>query len=235
MASETGTLALVGGAEWSEGCSFDETLLEASGGTDVLVLPTASAYERPERLVVAAAEWFAGLGLGASVEGLMVLTRADAQDPDAATIVRRSRFVYLSGGSALHLRSVLKGSAVLGALREAWAAGAVVAGAGAGAVALTDPMVDPRGGALTVGLGLIEGLAVFTHYGDVAEDAHGEKLHRSVTLAPAGLPVVGLPERTALLRDPAGRWSAAGGGLPSVFVDGRAAADGVSRLQGLGP
>jgi len=65
----------------------------------------------------------------------------------------------------------------------------VVAGAGAGAMALTDPMVDPRGGALTVGLGLIEGLAVFTHYGDVAEDAHGEKLHRSVLLAPAGVPV----------------------------------------------
>jgi cyanophycinase len=232
VASSTGTLALVGGAEWSEGCSFDESLLAASGGTDVLVLPTASAYERPERLVVAAAEWFASLG--AAVEGLMVLTRADAADADAATVVRRARFVYLSGGSALHLRSVLKGSAVLGALREAWQNGAVVAGAGAGAMALTDPMVDPRGGALTVGLGLIEGLAVFTHYGDVAEDAHGEKLHRSVALAPEGLPVVGLPERTALLRDPSGRWSASGIGQPTVFVDGERAADGVGRLNDLG-
>jgi cyanophycinase len=230
VAATTGTLALVGGAEWSEGCSFDESLLAASGGTDVLVLPTASAYEHPERLAVRAAEWFAGLG--ANVEGLMVLTRADAEDADVAKVVRRARFVYLSGGSALHLRSVLKGSAVLAALREAWADGAVVAGAGAGAMALTDPMVDPRGGALTVGLGLIEGLAVFTHYGDVAEDAHGVKLHRSVTLAPEGLPVVGLPERTALLRDPAGRWSSSGVGRPSVFVDGRAAVDGVDRLNG---
>lgn len=230
VATPTGTLALVGGGEWSEGCSFDATLLEASGGTHVLVLPTASAYERPERLVVAAAEWFAGLG--ASVEGLMVLSRADALDADAAKVVRRSRFVYLSGGSALHLRSVLKGSAVLAALREAWSDGAVVAGAGAAAMALTDPMVDPRGGALTVGLGLIEGLAVFTHYGDLAEDAHGEKLHRSVTLAPEGLAVVGLPERTALLRDPSGRWRSEGAGRPSVFVDGRPAADGVGRLNG---
>ena len=231
VASSTGILALVGGAEWSDGCSFDEPLLSASGGTDVLVLPTASAYERPERLVVAAAEWFAPLG--ASVEGLMVLSRADAEDADAATVLRRARFIYLSGGSALHLRSVLKGSAVLQALREAWADGAVVAGAGAGAMALTDPMVDPRGGALTVGLGLIEGLAVFTHYGDAAEDAHGEKLHRSVTLAPAGLPIVGLPQRTALLRDPDGRWRAAGVGQPSVFVDGRPAGDGVDRLHKL--
>ena len=106
----------------------------------------------------------------------------------------------------------------------------MVAGAGAGAMALTDPMVDPRGGALTVGLGLIEGLAVFTHYGDVEEDAHGEKLHRSVTLAPEGLPVVGLPERSALIRDPSGSWRTAGAEVPSVFVDGAPA--GLAALPG---
>ncbi|MGH9047842.1 MAG: Type 1 glutamine amidotransferase-like domain-containing protein [Acidimicrobiales bacterium] len=228
MASSTGTLALVGGAEWTEGCSFDRELLAASGGTEVLVLPTAAAYERPERLVIAAAEWFSELG--AEVEGLMVLNRGDAEDRGAADIVRRARFVYFSGGSSLHLRSVLKGSAVFEALREAWEDGAVVAGAGAGAMALTDPMVDPRGGALTVGLGLIEGMAVFTHYGDLVEDAHGEKLHRSVTLAPEGLPVVGLPERTALIRDPSGTWQGWGAGQPAVFLDGKFAEGGVAKL-----
>lgn len=228
MAAPGGTLALVGGGEWTEGCSFDRELLEASGGTEVLVLPTAAAYERPEKLVVAAAEWFTTLG--GEVEGLMVLSRADAEDRGAAELVRRARFVYLSGGSSLHLRSVLKGSAVYAALEAAWHSGAVVAGAGAGAMALTDPMVDPRGGALTVGLGLIGGLAVFTHYGDAAEDAHGEKLHRSVTLAPAGLPVVGLPERSALIRDPSGAWRTAGADAPSVFVDGARAERGLEAL-----
>ena len=229
MAASPGILALVGGSEWTEGCSFDAELLAASGGTDVLVLPTAAAYEKPERVVVAAAEWFSRMG--AEVEGLMVLGRSDAEDGGAAEVVRRARFVYLSGGSSLHLRSVLKGSAVFDALRDAWQGGAVVAGSGAGAMALTDPMVDPRGGALTVGLGLIEGVAVISHYGAMDEDAHGEKLHRSVALAPEGLPVVGLPERSALIREAPGSWRSAGVAEPSVFVNGSAAPDGLGAIS----
>ena len=52
----TGTLALVGGDEWTDGCTFDSSLLAASGGTDVLVLPTAAAYQHPERVVLRAAD-----------------------------------------------------------------------------------------------------------------------------------------------------------------------------------
>ena len=40
------------------GCSFDAEFLAASGSDEVLVLPTAAAYEHPERLVVGAGEWF---------------------------------------------------------------------------------------------------------------------------------------------------------------------------------
>jgi cyanophycinase len=223
-----GLLALVGGEEWTAGCSFDRDLLEASGGRDVLVLPTAAAYERPERTVLAAGAWFSELG--GQVEGLMVVSRADAEDPAMAERVRRARFVYLSDGSPLHLRSVLKGSRVLAALEEAWRAGAVVAGSAAGAMVLTDPMVDPRGGALTVGLGLVDGLAVVPNFGDVDRDAHGEKLHRSVALAPQGLPVVGIPDRTALIRGPDGSWRSAGERPVTVFVDGVAAPDGMAAL-----
>ena len=41
---------------------------------------------------------------------------------------------------------------------------------------LTDPMVDPRGGALTLGLGLVDNLTVVPHFGDEHDDAHGQKL-----------------------------------------------------------
>jgi len=229
MDTAPGVLALVGGGEWTPGCSFDAELLAASGGTEVVVLPTAGAYEHPERQVLAAATWFADLG--AQVEGLMVLSRADAEDAGAVAVVAGARFIYLGGGSPLHLRSVLKGSRLFGALLDAWRTGAVVAGSAAGAMVLTDPMVDPRGGALTVGLGLVERMAVVPQFGDAHEDAHGAKLHRSVALAPKGLPVVGIPERTALIRDPSGSWRSAGAGEPTVFVDGKVAQRGLAELS----
>ncbi len=223
-----GLLALVGGFEWTEGCTFDATLLSASGGKEVVVLPTAAAYQHPERVALHAAEWFANLG--GQVEGLMVVDRASANDPGMAAVVRGARFVYLSGGSPLHLKSVLKGSATLAALREAWSSGAVVAGSAAGAMVLTDPMVDPRGGALTVGLGLVDQLAVVPQFGDGLEDVHGQKLQRTVALAPTGLPVVGIPDRTALLRAGDGTWSYEGAAPPVVFLDG-ARTEGLGALQ----
>lgn len=215
--STVGLLALVGGDEWRPGCDFDAELLSASGGQQVLVLPTAAAYEHPDKAVELATAWFASLG--ATVRGLMVLGRADAQDQANAEVVRSSRFIYLGGGSPLHLRSVLKASPVWEALLGAWRDGAVVAGSSAGAMVLTDPMVDPRGGALTVGLGMVEQLAVIPHFGN----ENAEKVHRSIALAAPGVAVVGIPERTALLRDPDGSWRAAGEGEVQVFVSGQPA------------
>jgi cyanophycinase len=214
---QCGPLALVGGDEWGPGCDFDAELLAASGSDEVLVLPTAAAYEHPEKAVQHAEAWFSSLG--GRARGLMVLGRADAEDEDNAAVVRASRFVYLCGGSPMHLRSVLKASRVWEALLEAWRAGAAVAGSSAGAMVLTDPMVDPRGGALTVGLGMVEQLAVIPHFGHES----AEKVHRSIALAAPGLPVVGIPERTALVRDPDGAWRQAGVGEVQVFVSGKPA------------
>ncbi|HVB92144.1 MAG TPA: Type 1 glutamine amidotransferase-like domain-containing protein [Acidimicrobiales bacterium] len=225
----TGVLALVGGSEWTEGCSFDATLLAASGGHNVVVLPTAAAYQHPERVVLRAAEWFEGLG--GRVEGLMVVDRASADDPGMAGAVAAASFIYLAGGSALHLKAVLKNSAVFEALRQAWGGGAVVAGAAAGAMVLTDPMVDPRGGALTLGLGLVDQLAIVPHYGDEEDDAHGQKLERTVAMAPASLPIVGIPARTALIRSGDGRWSYEGAAAPVVFIGG-ARSEGLDALAG---
>jgi cyanophycinase len=212
----TGHLALVGGAEWTEGCGFDQELWETSGRAEVLVLPTAAAYEHPARAVEVATNWF--FGFGASVRGLMVINRRDALDQSAADELRQARFIYLSGGSPMHLRSVLKDTPAWEALVAAWRDGAVVAGSSAGAMVLCDPMVDPRGGALTLGLGLIDHLAVLPHY----DTWSPEKAERTVELATGHLRIAAIDERTALIRDPDGSWRTAGAGEVTVYVDGQA-------------
>src|SRR5258707_313639 len=84
-----------------------------------------------------------------------------------------------------------------------------------------------RGGALTLGLGLVDNVTVFPHFGDDHDDAHGEKLERTVAMAPEALPVVALPARTALIKDGKGAWRAEGAGTPAVFVGG-------TQTEGLG-
>jgi cyanophycinase len=84
---------------------------------------------------------------------------------------------------------------------------------------LCDPAVDPRGGAFTLGLGLLPHLAVVARADTWSED----KLHRTLQLTPAGVPLVEVDERTALLRDGEGEWRAAGVGGISVWIDGHQA------------
>lgn len=217
-----GPLALVGGAEWRAGCDFDRDLLAQSGGREVLVLPTAAAYEHPDRALEEAGRWFDELG--ATVRPLRVLTRRDAVDEANVAPIEDAAFIYLSGGSPMHLRSVLKDSPVWDALVAAWRRGAVLAGSGSGAMVLCDPMVDPRGGALTLGLGLLEQLAVIPHHDTWSED----KAKRTLHIAPAGLAIAGIDARTALIRSPEGTWRAAGAGSVVVYLDGEEA--GLSAL-----
>ncbi len=213
----TGPLALVGGGEWREGCDFDADLLAASGGTEVVVLPTAAAYEHPDHAVERAARWFDGLG--ASVRPVPAVDRSGARDDANVATVRDARFVYLSDGSPMHLRSVLLQTPLWDALVAAWEGGAVIAGSGAGATVLCDPAVDPRGGAFTLGLGLVRQMAVVARADTWSED----KLHRTLQLTPAGVPLVEVDERTALVRDGDGGWRSAGAGEVSVWVGGHQA------------
>ena len=216
----TGTIALQGGGPFAANDELDTRLLRdvltgANGAGDraregasprVVVLPTADAYEHPERLVAAAMNWAERLGGAAGgfeVEALMVMRRGEALESGPADVVRRARVVYLVGDQPLHLRSVLKGTPVWDAISEVLADGGLVVATGGSADAVCDPMIDPRGGAFTLGLGLVTGLALVTE----AETWSPERLHRTLVLA--NTPVARLPTGAALvLRD--GAWEQVG-------------------------
>jgi cyanophycinase len=197
------------------GCrELDTELATAADATEVLVLPTAAAFERPDDVAARAVEYFAGLGLTA--RSIMVLHRTEAEDPAIAASVEAARFVFLSDGSPLHLRSVLKSSALFDALLTAYRSGASLAASGAGATVLCDPMVDPRGGAYTVGLGVVSGLAVFPSHRSVAD----HRWARSIDLLPANATLAGIDAETALVRDRAGDWRVSGAGTVTLCSRG---------------
>jgi len=207
-----GTLALIGGGEWGEHHrTLDRRLLDLSGATEVVVLPTALAFEHPDRVGEAALAHFTPLG--ATVRVVRALNRRDADEAHNVAAVAKAKYVYLADGSPMHLRSVLKSSALYEAMLDAYRGGAVIAASGAGATVLCDPMVDPRGGAYTVGLGFVSGLAVFPYHGSAAEHLK----QRSIELRPADALLVGVDEETALVREPGPSWSVAGAGGVTVY------------------
>ena len=211
-ASSGGTFALIGGGEWSDGCrAFDADLVATSGAAEVLVLPTAAAFEHADRVGARAVGYFEGLGVKA--RSLPVLHRGEAEDAQIAKEVRAAKFVYLSDGSPLHLRSVLKDSALFEALLASYHGGGVLAASGAGATVLCDPMVDPRGGAYTVGLGVVRNVAVFPYHGTAADHLR----ERSIDLLPKNATLIGIDEQTALVHGPDGSWTARGAGAVSVY------------------
>ena len=196
-----GILALQGGGPFVANDDLDRRLITAAGATRVIMLPTADAYEHPELLVAAAMKW--GERLDVEVEALMVMRRGEAMEDGVVGVVRGARAVYLVGDQPLHLRSVLKGTPLWDAIAQVLATGGLVAATGGSAAAMCDPMVDPRGGAFTLGLGLIDGLALVTE----AETWSTDRLHRTLKLA--NTPIVELPSGSALVHTAEG-WERVG-------------------------
>ena len=83
---------------------------------------------------------------------------------------------------------------------------------------LCDPMVDTRGGAFTVGLGLLPGVAVIARSDEWSPD----KVRRTIDLASAGVVLLELPTCTAVIDDiGTGGWRVAGKGNVIVHRDGK--------------
>lgn len=205
----SGQLILQGGGPFVSNDELDTRILRGMNGY-VAVLPTAEAFENPGALIATSVLWAQRMGVETKL--CAVYTRADAREDHLAKIVREAGAVYVVGDSPIHLRTTLQGTVVYEALEQQLDNGIVVAVAGS-AAALCDPMVDPRGGAFTLGLGLAEGIAVITE----SETWSHDRLQRSLQLA--NTTVVQLPTGSALLCVQ-GKWSVDGpviihGALPN--------------------
>ena len=192
-------LVLQGGGPFVGNDQLDQEVLAATSGY-VAVLPTAEAFENPNDLVAAAQAW--ALRLGREIRVCEVYNRHDANEDHHAKTIRKAGAVYVVGDSPIHLRSTLKDTLIFDALQEQFSDGLLVA-AGGSAAALCDPMIDPRGGAFALGLGLISGIAMIAE----SETWSADRLHRTLQLANTA--VAEVPTGAALLHVD-GAWSTRG-------------------------
>jgi cyanophycinase len=179
-------LVLQGGSPFVGNDQLDQEVLAATSGY-VAVLPTAEAW---------------ALRLGREIRVCEVYNRHDANEEHHAKNISKAGAVYVVGDSPIHLRSTLKDTLVFDALQEQFSDGLLVA-AGGSAAALCDPMIDPRGGAFALGLGLISGIAMIAE----SETWSADRLHRTLQLA--NIFVAEVPTGAALLCVD-GAWSTRG-------------------------
>lgn len=192
----TQLVVLQGGGPFTANDEYDAQILSVHPGY-VAILPTAEAFENPDDLVQSSVAWAKRLGVTTKL--CAVYSRADAREESFATMISEAAVVYVVGDSPIHLRSTLKDTVVFDAIA---AHSCVVATAGS-AAAMCDPMVDPRGGAFALGLGLVSGIAAITE----SEKWPEERLQRTLSLANTS--VAEIPTGAALMYQD-GTWSTHG-------------------------
>jgi cyanophycinase len=182
------------------------------------------------------------------------VTRAEADADSIARQLDGVTGVWFPGGDQVRLAGVLRGTALLRAIRERFRAGAVVGGTSAGAAIMSDSMItgnQSRPGEDTVGyfgdefpaiarrtievapgFGFLHGAMVDQHF--VRRERHNRLL--SVVLERPSLLGVGIDEGTAIEVGSVGAWRILGDGVVVIY-DARSAqitAPGAARLGAAG-
>lgn len=148
-------IVLAGGRELDAGTPAGRAL---TGCDSVAVVTVAAAFRRPDALMSRIGAWAEELSVRPAV--VSALRRSDALDPDVSGPIAECDGVLVLDGSPAHFVSAVKATPLLEAIVAAQGRGADVVWSGAAAAAVCASMVDDRGGALTVGLGLHDGIVV---------------------------------------------------------------------------
>ena len=228
----SGTLALVGAGEFLAPMNgVDRALLNRSGGTQVAVLPTASAPDGPgvpERWAKMGIDHFNALG--AQTEAVMALDRDQCHNQALADRVSAANLVYFSGGKPDYLVQTLIDTPVWAAVKAVYDRGGVIAGCSAGAMMLGAhvPSFKVRFGLPLIdhwlpAFGLLPNSIVIPHYNEFPEF-----ISRLMFRLPNGSNMIGVDGNTALVGSN-GDWTVMGqlrvtlriGGKTTRYLNGQ--------------
>jgi cyanophycinase len=216
-----GTLILIGGSEDKQGGRVILSEVARRTGAGTLVIATL-ASEQPEFQWERYRQVFTELGVKQLVH-LAAADREAAIDDACVGLVQDAAAIFFTGGDQVKIASKLGGTPLMTALRQRFAAGALVAGTSAGASAMGEAMLVSRGpeetshkveGAfyMTRGLGLIADLIIDQHF---AQRARIERLIGAIAENP-GVLGIGIDEDTGVIVEPDGRFHVLGAG--AVYV-----------------
>lgn len=190
---------------------------------DIVLISTATRH--PEILTGEYVNMFARLGLSRDrIHTPFIRTREEAFSAEIAELVANAAGIFITGGDQYALTQALHRTLVEEAVREAYGAGAIVAGTSAGATAMGGPMIVAGGGSgelrrgmvqISTGLGWAgDDIIIDTHFG-----ARGRfpRLASVVAEHPFAL-AAGIDENTCLLVDGDRHALVAGAGVV-YFVD----------------
>jgi cyanophycinase len=191
-----GPLVLVGGTSWGA-----EPLKRLLPVGSIVALPTAAAFEHWQDTVTEQAKQW-----NVALDTVPLLARHDADEPNTVAKLRAAAAIVLVGESSLHARASLAGSEAWEAVMSAWKSGAALIGVGGGAAVLGDPMVDPRGGAFTLGLGVMNKVAVLPH----ADEWGPDRSRRTLKMAAGKHTLISINSAAAAMWTYEGGWTADG-------------------------
>lgn len=226
MDAPRGVLMVIGGAEDKLGRrTILNRFARLAGGSaaSIAVISTASALGDTVTEVYRAI--FERIGV-AEFRGLRPETRAEADDPRTAAMLDDVTGVFMTGGNQSKLSSVVAGTRLGEAIRQAYSAGAVVGGTSAGASVVTTHMVatgaegatpKERMVQLAAGLGLIDGVIFDQHFSQ--RNRYG-RLLALVAHSPALLGV-GVDEDTAMVITESRYLEVVGKGAVTIFDGSR--------------
>jgi cyanophycinase-like exopeptidase len=177
----------------------------------IAVVPTAAGRGRPGLAAANGVDAFRRVatdrGLDVRPDAVMVIDPASAADDDLARTLAEADVIYLPGGDPDLIPSLLTDSSAAAAITAAHTGGAVLAGASAGAMAMGSWTWTPHGG--LPGLGLLDHLTVMPH---ADAGTWRRSIERFGVMAPTGLGLLGIGERTAVVIEADRPWRVVGEG-----------------------
>ena len=202
----TGVLVLVGSGEFTAAMAeVDRFLLRKLRKPKVAILPTAAGREPYQKWIDDGVRHFKNLGV--EVEGVHLLSAADASNPKIANKLSDFNFYYFSGGDPGYLLNTLKDFLACQTIFGQFRAGATLVGASAGAMVLgkmlwarvydylNNSVLKPW----EPGLGIVD-FGVIPHYDAAQGEFTKEQWQQIIGIIPKELKVLGVDEDTAYIR-----------------------------------